>query len=99
MELGFGGEIDHLVLQRQGSPDCGNRQERMEHTGICIRGTLPQSCWLGKQEGLIFMIFCNQRGSKTGALEVHGLGWDRVLKVLPYSRREGMQAIGADGTI
>ena len=29
--------------------------------------------WLGKQEGLIFMNFYNQCGSKTGVLEVHSV--------------------------
>lgn len=44
------------------------RGKRTECAGIHTRGILSQSHWLGKREGLIFMSFCNQRGSKTGVL-------------------------------
>lgn len=36
-----------------------------------------------KPKRLIFMSFLNQWGLKDGVSEVHGLGWDRDLRV-PY---------------
>ena len=44
-----------------------------ECTGVCTRKILPQSHWLGQKEGLIFVSFCNQWGSKTWVLEAHGM--------------------------
>lgn len=69
----------------------GERQKREEHTGEHTRRTFPQSHWLGKQEGLIFVSSCNQLGLKHGVLKVSRLGRDRSLRVLPYSWREGRQ--------
>lgn len=43
---------------------------------------------VGETKDADFMSFCKQQGSKD--LEVHRLGWDRDLRVLPYSWREDM---------
>ena len=44
-------------------------RERSEYKGDHTR-TLPQSYWLGKEEGLTFVSFYSQRGSKSRVLEV-----------------------------
>lgn len=48
------------VLWRGGSSGHTEKQERENHIGECTRSTLPQSHWMGKSEGLIFMSFCKQ---------------------------------------
>ena len=57
----------------------------MDSTGKYKRRTIPQS------QCLVFVNFCNQLGSKTRVLEVLRLVWDRALRALPYSWREGTQ--------
>ena len=37
----------------------------------------------------VFVSFYNQKCSNTGVLKVFGFGWDRAVRVLPYSWREG----------
>lgn len=49
-------------------------RERVEHTGDHTKKILPGGQVLGKQEGLIFLSFCNQQGLKPGVRKVRGLG-------------------------
>ena len=67
--------------QRKAREWNAQRQAQGEH--------LPKAIGLGKQEGMNFMSFCNQQGSRTGVLKVGRLGWARALRSLPYSYREG----------
>lgn len=59
------------VLQREGNPGCGKRQEkeRAVHRGLHKENT-SLSHRPGKREGLIFCEFYNQWESKTKVLEV-----------------------------
>ena len=66
-------------------------REREEHTGECTKRTFPQSHWLGKQEGLKFVSYCNQRGLKPEVLKVGRIGCNRAQRALHCSWREGRQ--------
>ena len=55
-------------------------REREAHTGECTRRTIPQSQWLGKQEGQIFMSSCHHQGLKPVVSKVRGPGWDEARK-------------------
>lgn len=54
--------------------------------------TFPKSM-AGKMKGVDFHEFCSQPGLKTGVLEVYRINWDRALRVLAYSWREGRHPI------
>lgn len=69
--------------------------ERGAHSGM-HRRTFPQSHWLGKLEELLFMSSCNYQGLNTGVLKVSWLSWDRALRVLSCSWREGRHTMCAD---
>lgn len=64
MEMWFGGEQDSRVWRGEGAMVAG-KGGGGEHTGKQRERTLPQNHWLRKPEGLIFVRFCNQQGSKT----------------------------------
>lgn len=69
------------VQQRGGSADCGGRWEKSGvHRYMHKENTSPKLL-AAKPKGLIFMSFWNQWGLKDGVSEVHGLGWDRDLRV------------------
>lgn len=54
------------------------RRAREERIGKHTRRKLSPIPWVGKQEGLILLTFCNQQNSKTGVLKIcwAWLGWN-----------------------
>ena len=53
------------------------RRESGAHKGKLKENTSPKPL-ARKGGGLIFVSFCNQKGSKPGVLKVCCLGWDRI---------------------
>lgn len=97
-ETWFGRETD-LGCCRGNGALVAEKGEWVECTRICTKITLPQSHQLGNQEGLIFVSFCNQLGSKTGDQRSRvWLGQSPECTVLPLERRHTSNP-GADGTI
>lgn len=66
------------------------RQEREAHRGMYKENTFPKPL-AEKMRGGDFYDFLLPVGSKTGILNVRGHGWDRALRVLPYSWKKGRQ--------
>lgn len=87
-------------MQRQGLGEKQITGAMEAKEPLHTRRTLSQSHWLGKQDGLIFMSFCNQWGTKTGVLEVHQLGWEERPEgaALLLERRQASNP-GANGMI
>lgn len=90
METWFGGETDYgscrkqkvLVLEK------GKREWNSQR---CTQGEHFLSYWLEKQEGLIFVNFCNYQGSNANILQVGRFDWDTPESAL-YSWKEDRQA-------
>ena len=74
------------VLWRGRNPGCGERWEIVSqvHRNKHEEKSSPKP-WLRKGEGLNFLSFCNQWGSKTGVSKVPRLGSDRDLRTALYS--------------
>lgn len=77
------------VLWKERGHDYRERQK--ENTVEYSKETLPQSHWLGKQEGLSFVSTGDHRGLNTEGLMFNRLGGGRAPRALPCSLRECQQ--------
>lgn len=80
-EMWFGAEAGHGCCG--GEVPRAQREAKERSTQRNAQETLPQSHYLGRGEGLIFLTLWNQWGLKTGLLEVTGLGCDTAQRTLP----------------
>ena len=89
MEMWIGGAMDHRHCRGEGTV-VTEKGEGKRNTEENAQEHFPKAIgW--ENERLNFVSCCNQQGLKTRVLKASQLGWDRALKVLPYSWREGRQ--------